>query len=316
MQTLLQQTEALYNHLETDFYEQLLKISEYKFAQPPKIIQVIYWTGAEDVAWVALIPPLRSLFDTLSALLTKVDPANPPNVEASPLPSPLWMERLSMARSDLQNSIAKKDGASLELALNRIKRALDIGPYEMGARLVMMVEDLLTNNLLAHMTNLNQKLMTTTTDPAVQTQFADLLVAMDRLKTSLSKAIVDYTEWNNIRRELRFIRYNLSPIQDRDDFKSAYHDVVETVRKLAGGSLDDWALSLVKLGDETLQDIEQIPANPANHLAAVQNQFNAYQSQVAEQHHKADEQLLAASHDLEQLEASLTALIRTLMPSA
>ena len=158
---------------------------------------------------------------------------------------PLWVERLASSGEDMQTALATLDVETLEVALDRLSRVIDLGSAFISGRLLATIDDLLRSGLAARMLDLRDQLLDLKVEDAIVAEFNALLEALDKLTISLRTLSADYQGWHGLLSELRF----MSEVLGSDDrhLDRTWADISATSRTLISGSTEDWALDMIRI---------------------------------------------------------------------
>jgi hypothetical protein len=218
--------------------------------------------------------------------------------------TPLWVERLAASGEDMQMALAKLDMETLEAALDRLSRVIDLGSAFISGRLLSTVDDLLRSGLEDQMTILRDRLVELKVEDAIVAEFNALLEALARLAISLRALSADYQGWHGVLSELRFIEDALdSNFQNLD---RAWVDISKTSRSLITGSTEEWALDMIRI-DGNLQAVleEQSVAKACDLLGQ-------YLELARKRRLAVVGRLLLAADELQRASAALDGLLKTM----
>lgn len=218
--------------------------------------------------------------------------------------TPLWMERLTASSEDMQTALAKFDMETLEAALDRLSRVIDLGSTFISGRLLFTMDDLQRSGLEEHMTALRDQLVELKVEEANVAEFNALLAALARLNTSLRPLSADYQGWHGLLSELRFTEDALdSNFQNLD---RAWVDVSKTSRSLIAGSAEEWALDMMRI-DGNLQAVLEEQS-----IAKARDLLSQYSELARRRRQTAVRRLLLAAGGLQRASAALDGLLEAM----
>jgi hypothetical protein len=222
--------------------------------------------------------------------------------------TPLWVERLAASGEDMQTALAKLDLETLEAALDRLSRVIDLGSAFISSRLLATVDDLLRSGLEAQMTALCDLLVELKVEEAIVAEFNALLAALARLSTSLRALSADYQGWHGLLSELRFIEDALdSNFQNLD---RAWVDISKTSRSLIAGSTEEWALEMIRIDGNLQAVLEEQSVTKACDL------LEQYLELARKRRLMVVGRLLLAADELQRISAGLDGLLKTMNSAA
>jgi hypothetical protein len=222
--------------------------------------------------------------------------------------TPLWVERLAASGEDMQTALAKLDMETLEAALDRLSRVVDLGSAFISSRLLATVDDLLRSGLEAQMTALRDLLVELKVEEAIVAEFNALLAALARLSKSLRGLSADFQGWHGVVSELRFIREALdSNFQNLD---RAWVDISKTSRNLIAGSTEEWALDMIRIDGNLQAVLEEQSVAKASAL------LEQYLELARRRRLMVVGRLLLAADELQRTGVALDGLLKTMNSAA
>jgi hypothetical protein len=222
--------------------------------------------------------------------------------------TPLWVERLAASSQDMQTALAKLDLETLEAALDRLSRVIDLGSGFISSRLLSTVDDLLRSGLGTQMTALRDLLVTLKVEEAIVAQFNALLAALARVSTRLRTLSADYQGWHGLLSELRFIKDALD--SNFENLDRAWVDISKTSRSLIAGSPEEWALDMIRI-DGNLQAVLEEQS-----IATASDLLEQYFELARKRRLMVVGRLLLAADALQPTSAGLDGLLKTMNSAA
>jgi|GEM_PF-3801587 len=222
--------------------------------------------------------------------------------------TPLWIQRLVAANEDLQTALATHTLATLERALDRLDRVIDLGSAFISDLLLDTIDDLLRSELAKPMMLLHNQLLNLQVEATVLAEFNALINALRHVTASLSALSADYQGWYGLLSELHFISAMLSCNTCHLDW--TWPDISATSRSLIADSTEEWALDMIRI-DGNIQvalkgnSTVEISSLLANYLELARKRW-----QVIIGH------LLVAVNELQHTSASLDQLLKTIDSAA
>ncbi len=251
--------------------------------------------GADPGAWNTLIQSIPEVADIIDEVAAQAADARLGFAAA------LWLAQLNQARAALSAAVEAQDGAKLDGGRADLKRGLGRGPSQVNTRMVAAVDVLLQSNMAARMRTVRNQLAALRIPDDELSGLGRSLEALDALRERLTAIRDEHNGWQEAVNQLGRIEDTVAT--DSTELQQTWSDVTALVGQLAAARTEDWAVKLIKLG----QDVQA--AIDAGDMPVARRVFSQFCSASSRRFRRVDDELVRICHALQDVGAAMDGLL-------